>query len=265
MKLLRARLLRALHVVVPYTRRLIEERYRGSVFGILWNVLTPMFMLLVYSVVFTLVFQARWHRAEESTTAYAIVLFSGLMLHSCMMESFTRSAHCVLQNPNFVKKVVFPLTLLVPCHLLAAVSSLLVSVVLVMGAEALTQWHVFASWIYVPVVLAPFLLMVLGLGWLLSAFSVYIRDIPAILPVAASLLLFTSTVFYPASALPSWIAWVVYLNPLTIPLEWLRHVLFHTERPALLLLGVYSAVSVAVTWLGYAVFRKLRGGFADVL
>lgn len=252
-------------LMLPYTRRLVVERYRGSVLGIGWALLTPLLMLLIYTFVFSTVFQPRWHRAEDGILTYAMVIFAGLALHSALMEMLSRSTGIILQNPNFVTKIVFPLPVLVPCHLLATLVPLVISIGLIFIAGLLTQFYLPFSTFMTPLILLPFILMLLGLGWMASALSVYIRDIPNILPALGSVLLFTSSIFYPPDALPLWLRWCVYVNPLTVPVEWLRHVLFHTPAPDVSLCILYSVSSIGICILGYWLFRRLQPGFADVL
>src|SRR5690606_33408627 len=112
-------------------RRDIQSRYRGSVLGLLWSLGTPMIMLAIYTFVFQYIFKSRWSdSAGDTTLSFAIVLFLGLILHAMLAEILTKSPLLITGNPNFVKKIVFPLELLSWITLFGALFTFLVSFVL---------------------------------------------------------------------------------------------------------------------------------------
>ena len=93
-------------------RREVAGRYRGSLIGLAWSFLNPLLMLAVYTFVFGSVFKAKWGVAQESTSGFALVLFSGMIVHGLMAECLTRAPTLILDNVSYVKKVVFPLKIL---------------------------------------------------------------------------------------------------------------------------------------------------------
>ena len=99
-------------LILEMVRRDVIGRYRGSVMGLLWSFFTPVLMLAVYTFVFSVVFKARWAGGSDSKTEFAIVLFVGLMVFNLFSECLSRAPNLVLSNPNFVKKVIFPLEIL---------------------------------------------------------------------------------------------------------------------------------------------------------
>ncbi len=96
-------------------KREILGRYRGSAMGLLWSFFNPVFMLTVYTFVFSEVFKARWSAGSESKTEFALVLFAGLIVFNLFSECINRAPSLILSNPNYVKKVVFPLEILPFC------------------------------------------------------------------------------------------------------------------------------------------------------
>ena len=90
-------------------KREVLGRYRGSVMGVLWSFFNPVFMLIVYTFVFSVVFQARWSAGSESKTEFALVLFAGLLVFNLFAECINRAPGLIVGNQNYVKKVVFPL------------------------------------------------------------------------------------------------------------------------------------------------------------
>jgi lipopolysaccharide transport system permease protein len=264
-------------LTVALIRREIAGRYRGSMLGILWSMLTPLLMLAVYTFVFGIVFRARWDAAgtagageaagasEASTVGFAIVLFAGLIVFQLFAEVINRSPTLVLANTNYVKKVVFPLQILPVVALGSALFHATVSAVVLFGFMLIVRGGIPLTALLWPMVLAPFCLMILGLAWFLAALGVYYRDIGQFLGTVVTALMFLSPIFFPLSALPPWLRHWVALNPISLPVEQTRDVLIFGRVPDLLSLAVYAAVSLAIATLGYAWFQKTRKGFADVM
>lgn len=246
--------------------REIHGRYRSSLLGVLWSFITPLLMLAIYTFVFTVVFQARWNiEAESGQGTFALVLFVGLIIHALIAEVLGRSPGLMYEHGNYVKRVVFPLQMLplVPC--LASLFHFLISVCVLLLAMLLLRHPLHLTILWLPVTIAPIIPMLAGIAWLLSAAGVYVRDISHVSGLLVTVLLFVSPIFFPADALGETFQRLMYINPLTIIIEQSRAVLLWGESPNFLALLGYSVVSCSVAWLGYAVFQKARGGFADVL
>ncbi|MEQ1530053.1 MAG: ABC transporter permease, partial [Methylococcales bacterium] len=117
------------------TVREVIGRYRGSVMGLMWSFLNPVFMLIVYTFVFSGVFKARWGvDADESKTQFAVVLFVGMIVHGLFAEVINRAPLLILSNVNYVKKVVFPLEILPIISMGAALFHSLVSLLVLLSA-----------------------------------------------------------------------------------------------------------------------------------
>lgn len=253
-------------VLRQFLRREILGRYRGSMLGIAWAFITPLLMLGVYTLVFVGIFRARWPGAEEAGgIAFALRLFAGLMVFNLFSEVIGRAASLILEQPNLVKKVTFPLEILPFVSLGSALFHFALSFgILLLGTLAVEHWLP-ASILLVPLVLLPLLPLLLGLAWLLAALGVFVRDIAPVVGLGISLLLFLSPVFYSLSSLsPDWQFWM-RLNPLTPVIEHLRGVIFLGTVPDWSLWLATLAVGCGVAVLGARVFYSLRHGFADVL
>ena len=100
-------------LIFQFARREVLGRYRGSLLGLGWSFFTPLLMLGVYTFVFVGVFKARWPGAEQAGgLEFAMQIFAGLMVFNLFAEVAGRAPRLVLDQPNLVKKVVFPLDLL---------------------------------------------------------------------------------------------------------------------------------------------------------
>lgn len=247
------------------TRRDVVGRYRGSLLGLLWSLLNPIFMLAVYTFVFSVVFQASWGTASDSKTEFAQVLFAGMIIHSLFAECLNRAPSLIVSNANYVKKVVFPLEILpwvaMGSTLFHAAISLLVLLIFFLGTQHYLHWTV----LLLPLLLFPFVLFTMGLSWFLAATGVFLRDVGQTTGIITTALLFLSPVFYPVSALPEAYRPFLFVNPLTFIIEQARGVLLWGTMPDWTGLVVYFIVGFLTAWAGLFWFQKTRKGFADVL
>ena len=241
----------------------IETRYRGTMLGFLWAVVYPLMMLAVYAFVFGGVFNARW--GGGGMKDFVLMLYSGLIVHALFSETLTRSPSAILANPSYVKKVVFPLELLPISHLASAIFNTLVGLGLLCALLLIQHQSIPPTALYVPLVFIPLLLLTAGLAWFLAAIGVFFRDVGQMIGVVMSVLLFLSPVFYPVASAPALAQKLIYLNPLTYPIEELRAVLILGNQPDWLHWLAYFAVSVVVAIGGLWIFQKSRPAFADVI
>ena len=246
-------------------KREVLGRYRGSVMGLLWSFFNPVFMLAVYTFVFSEIFKARWSADSESKTEFALVLFAGLIVFNLFAECINRAPGLILSNVNYVKKVVFPLEILPFVGLLSALFHGAIS----LGVWLLAYLVLFGiphpTALYLPLIVLPFILFIMGLSWALASLGVYLRDVGQFIGVVTTVLMFLSPIFYPAMALPEAYRHLLYLNPLTPVIEQARAVLYFGSAPDFAMLAVYWAATFIIAWLGFAWFQKTRKGFADVV
>lgn len=253
-------------LILSLAKRDVIGRYKGSALGLLWSFFNPLLMLGVYTFVFGVVFNARWNAGGTgSTLEFAVILFSGLLVFGIFSECVNRSPALMLQNPGFIKRVVFPLeglpwVMLCSSLFHAAISLVVLAVVmlLVMGALPLT-------WPLIVIVLVPLVLFILGLSWALAALGVYLRDLQQTINIATAMLMFMSPVFYPASAVPKEFRWAIDWNPMTFFVEQARKVLVFGELPDFTGIVWMMFAGLVVAWLGLAFFQHARDGFADVI
>lgn len=248
------------------TKREVIGRYRGSVLGMFWSFFNPIFMLAIYTFVFSVVFKAKWGASHsESKTEFAVILFAGLIVFNLFAEVINRSPNLILNNVSYVKKVVFPLEILPVIAAGSALFHAIISVVVLFVFHGLVS-HVFpVTALLLPVVLLPLLVLILGLAWFLASLGVFLRDVGQTIYLFTTALMFLSPIFFPASALPEQIREYLFLNPLTFIIEQMRGLLLWGDLPNWYGLGVYSLISMGFAWVGLFWFQKTRKGFADVL
>ena len=244
--------------------RELTARYRSTFLGMLWIILQPLLMLLIYTLVFGGIFKARWPGTTTSS-GFALMLFAGLIVFNFFSEVLVSSPSLVSSQPNYVKKVVFPVEVLAVVRVAAAGVTALLSLLILLVAEYFVMGSVAPSFLLAPVVLIAMLPMLLGMGWLLSALGVYLQDISQFSGLLASMLLFLSPIFFPSSAMPKEVGFLVNINPLVTPIEQLRAVVMGSSALDPMLLMKFVVLSSLFAGASLLLFRRLSRGFPDVL
>lgn len=252
-------------LIFSLIKREVVGRYRGSAMGLLWSFFNPVLMLAVYTFVFSVVFKARWAGGSDSKTEFALVLFAGLMVFNLFSECINRAPSLILNNTNYVKKVIFPLEILPVVALGSAIFhffiSLIVWVVFYLVFFGLPNFSIFELFL----VILPLVLVIVGLSWVLASLGVYLRDVSQIIGVVTTVLMFLSPIFYPVISLPEEYRPFMELNPITFVVEQARDVMIWSKGLDWSGWAFQMLFSMLVAWLGFAWFQKTRKGFADVL
>ena len=260
-----ASLWRNRELIKASAKREVLGRYRGSFLGLLWSFFNPLFMLAIYTFVFSVVFKARWNVESDSKTEFALVLFAGLIVFNLFSETINRAPSLVLNNPNYVKKVVFPLEILPMITLLSSLFHGMISLGVWLIAYVIFFGVPHATVLYLPLIFLPLLLLILGLSWGLASLGVFLRDVSQFIGTIITVMMFMTPIFYPVTALPEQFRQWIYFNPLTLVVDQARGALYWGKAPDFLMLGVYTLIATIIAWLGFAWFQKTRKGFADVL
>lgn len=254
------------HLITQLVKRDVVGRYRGSFLGLVWSFLHPLFMLLVYLFVFGVVFRIKWGIDPQSgEKEFAVILFSGLILHALFAECLVRSPGIITTNAQFVKKVVFPLEVFPIMIVSTAVFHFAIGFLLLMIFNGFAHQTFYFTTVLVPIVVLPLVLLGLGVSWLMSSVGVFVRDVGQITGVLATMLLFLCPIFYPIETVPEGVRWLLYFNPLTFIVEQFRGVVIFGTYPDWGLLAIYYSGAIGLAWLGYRWFARTRSGFADVL
>jgi len=248
------------------TEREVLGRYRGSVLGVAWSFLNPLAMLAVYTFVFSYIFKARWgNLANDGPLGFAINLFAGLIVFNMIAECLTKAPGLVVANPNYVKKVIFPLEILPSVAVGSALFHALTSLVVLAVFQLIAGHTLSLSSLWLPLVWLPLLLGCLAVSWVLSSLGVFLRDIGQFIAVLISMLMFLSPIFYPASALPLQLQPLLAISPITQIIEQTRRVLIYGNNPSLAYIIMGCVLSGLAAELGLRFFEKSKRAFADVI
>ena len=251
------------------TRELVRNeilgRYRGASFGMLWSLLSPFLMLVVYTIAFGSILKGRWPQAGGTHAEFGLVIFVGIFVHGFFGECFTRAPRLMLENANYVKRVVFPLDILPWTMVLSAVFHLAMNVLVFCLLSLLVYQQLSPLVVLLPLVLAPLLLLTVAVSWVVSSLGVYLRDIAQVAPVVATAMFFLSSAIIPVEAVPEQYRLVFHLNPLTFFIDQARAVALWDRQPDWAGLGLYALGGLAAVFVAHAWFRRTSRGFADVL
>lgn len=260
-------LLRNRQLIVQMTKREVVGRYKGSVMGLAWSFFNPVFMLMVYTFVFSEIFNSRWGGVggDDSKTQFAVLLFVGMIVLSLFSEVINRAPGLIISNVNYVKKVVFPIEILTVIAMGSALFHSLISLVVLLTAFSLFNGYLHWTVVFFPLVMLPLVILTLGLSWVLASLGVFIRDVSQTIGLVTTVLMFLSPVFYPITAVPEEFRPYILANPLTFIIEQARDVLVWGHLPDWTGLGCYTLAATITAWLGYFWFQKTRKGFADVI
>jgi lipopolysaccharide transport system permease protein len=252
-------------LISQMARRDVVGRYRGSFIGLLWSFFNPLLMLGVYTFVFGLIFKSRWSEQISGHFEFAVVLFAGLNINSMFAECATRAPTLIVENTNFVKKVVFPLETLSWSTLGSALFHLLVSTLVLLIFSLVVRGFIPWTIVYFPLVVLAFVPFIAGLIWLLSSLGVFLRDLKQAMGIVTMMTMFLAPIFYPAEVIPAKYRDLLYLNPLTVIVNASRDVLVWGRAPNWELLVAYTLVACLFAWASFGWFERTRRGFADVL
>lgn len=249
-------------LVRELVRREFSGRYHGSFGGVAWSFAQPLFLLAVYTFAFGVVLKARWG-FSGGTGDYSLMLFAGLIVFNAFAECLARAPSLVSANPNYVKKVLFPLEVLPWVMALTAIVHALIGIAIWFAGYLFLVGMPRPAALLFPLVFACFFPLLLGIGWLLGAVGVFVRDIGQLTTMLSHALLFLTPIFYSVDAVPPVLQGVLMLNPLTFVVEQLRLVLFFGKVPPLAGLAAYFALSSLFALLSLMLFRRVRPAFAD--
>jgi lipopolysaccharide transport system permease protein len=234
--------------------------------GFLWAFVNPIVMLLIYTFIFSVVFESKWGGATVATqTNFSLILFVGLIIHGFFSECLNAAPGLIVANRNYVKRVVFPIEIFPVITAGAIFFHTVINIIILVIVQFFLMGTLSVSIVLLPLVLLPLMLGTLGLMWIVSAAGVFIRDIGQTIALLTTGMLFISAVFFPLDALPESFRKYLVFNPLAILIQDCRKVLLFGEWPDVYSLFLLFLLSVIVAWSGFCLFQKARKGFSDVL
>lgn len=243
-----------------FTWRDIKVKYKQTYLGILWAILQPLGMMLI----FTLIFSRALH-IPTGTIPYPVFVLAGLVIWGLFSNAVSHAAESMIQNSNIIKKIYFP-RLIIPCSaILTALFDFMMAliiffVLLLWYKQPLTMEALF----FIPSGILLVIIAAFGLGALLAALNIKFRDFRYVVPFLLQVLFFTSQVVYPLGAIgQEWLRYLMAINPLNGAIELFRGS-FYGATIDMTIVGISLCVSLVLAITGLFYFRKTESYFADI-
>jgi lipopolysaccharide transport system permease protein len=256
-------------LIRQFSRREISEKYRQTFLGLFWFVLTPLLYLTAFSLVFGYILPGRretWaHLQGTSELDFVVAIFSGLIVYWLFNETVVQSTNLMPRHRNLVTELKFPTEILMWSSIFTSLFGFFVHLIFFVVLYVLWIGPLPWTMLLLPIVLLPLLVMLMGLGWILAAFSALVRDISQLAAVGVTAMLFVSGVFFPATIVPGQYRELFLLNPVARSIDDVRALLFEQSLPVWHELGVYMLISSLVMLLGFRIFKRLQPRFAEHL
>ena len=250
-------------IVWAMARREIRTRYAGTFAGLVWSVVHPLMMILIYWFVFSVGFKVK----PAGGTPFIIVFLCGLIPWTAFAETLSASANAITSSPHLVKKTVFPTQILPVVHLVASMVShviMLVILAILMLAHGMPFSPYNLQFAYFLVGMSVFCV---GLGWAVAALNVFYRDVGQMLTVVLNMWFWLTPIVWAEEMIPEGLRFFLKLSPMFYVVHGYRaSFVYHTGFWENWRLGGYFwVVSLAVFALGGLLFRRLKPSFPEVL
>ncbi|OMF30856.1 hypothetical protein BK133_16375 [Paenibacillus sp. FSL H8-0548] len=254
------------NLLFEFTKRDFQQRYKGSLLGVVWAFIAPLLMLAVYSFIFVIVFKSRWGNVTESSDMlYTFMIFAGLIPFNLFAESVNRSVGILTQSSNYIKKVVIKLEILPTSIVLSTAINSLFSLLLLVLGKFLFLDTPNGVLIFAPLVLVPIVILSLGVSLLVAALGIYLRDLVYIVGLLVNILFYMSPIFYSASVIPEKFRFILAFNPISPIITLYRDIFINGQLFSLSLYFQTCFTALIVLVIGLFVFNFLKKGFADVI
>jgi lipopolysaccharide transport system permease protein len=245
-----------------FTRRDFKGRYAGSVMGFLWSFVQPLWMLALFTFLFSTVMKIS-PGIGERTDSFAIFLFCGLLSWMAVQEGIIRATTAITENAALVKKMSFPSGLLVWAVVLAALLHEAIALALFLVVLGVTGQFSFSG-LWILVIAIPLqIALTAGLGFLAAAVNVFFRDTAQLNSMLLQGWFYLTPIVYPLTLVPDRFEKYLALNPLTALVTLYREALLGGTMPPLVTLSPLAAASALSLLIGTTVFRRLKPIFAD--
>jgi len=246
-----------------FVRQEIRGRYAGSLGGLLWSVLTPLFNMLIYIFVFSVILKMRLRITETGTDSFVVYLMAGLLPWMAFSEAMLAAGGTFISRADLITKVSFPIQLLPLSNVTVTFLLNSLGLLIYLGYLALVGKSGL-GWFWLPLIMAIHFFFTLGLVILTASLSVFIRDISQLMGLLISLWLYLTPILYPMSMVPERYRWLLYCNPMYPFIELYHQVLL--QQSFVPLLALYALLLAFISlFAGTAFFYRARRAFADVL
>lgn len=236
----------------------IRGKYKNSALGVIWTFLNPLLQLLVYALIFPLIL-------KTTQEYYVIFVCVGLIPWTFFTTSVSQSAWTIIANGNIVKKVYFPREILPISVVTSGMVNFLISTLIIVAFCLIYGLGLTKYVVFFPLILIIQYVFQLGVAFILSAATVYFRDLEHFIQIVLQVMFYATPIVYAGETIPEAFRFIINLNPMAHIINGYRAIFYNQTMPDLKILAIVFILSIALCIIGYFIFRKLQKGFAEEL
>lgn len=251
-------------LVQSLVRRDLSNRYKGSMMGLFWAILTPAVQIAIFTLIFAGIFNSRFPN-QRSQLGFAVYLFCGMLPWIAFSEAVQRATTSLTENINLVKRVVFPIEALPVNLVLSAITQQLIGTGILLVAALLLEGALHPTALLLPLLLIPQLLLTFGLSWLAASLGAFLRDTPQFTQLLLMVWLYLTPIYYPEEMIPPRFQWISQLNPMAPLIRSYRRILLEGQWPDWQGLAFTLVFALVCFVFGYWWFERTKKAFADIL
>ena len=231
----------------------VSLRYKNSVFGFLWSLITPLVYLAIFSFIFS--------HAFPDIDNYPLFVITGIVFWSFFSGASIQIMNSVVESAGVLKSLNIPVLIFPLSALIASLINLLLSLLVFFALMVFFGFHFsFVTILIIPAIVL-FALFTFGFSLILCAFNVYFRDVGLLWNTLTPALFYFTPVAYSYKLIPLKFQWIVKLNPLFHYMELNREILYYNRFPLWTLWLINTFLAVVIMLLGLFFFNKLKRGF----
>ncbi len=247
-------------LLIELTKREIKQRYKQSVLGYAWVILNPLLQMLVMSFVFSKIL-----RVDNLNIPYPLFLYAGLLPWTLFSASLVSSTNSLVGNAGLLTKIYFPRVIFVQSSILSKMFDFfLSSIVFILFMIAYQQAVSLRILFIIPLFIFQSL-FTYALSLLLAAFNLFYRDIQYVLNLIILIWMYMTPVIYPIGMFPIEYHWIFSLNPMAVIINSYRWILFDQNLNDVSDILLSLCITLFIFFLARYLFKKMEGGFADVV
>ncbi len=244
--------------------REFQAKYRNSLLGVAWTLIQPLSMILVYTLIFTQVMQAKLPGAAGQFS-YSIYLCSGILIWGFFSEISSRSLNIFIENSNLIKKINFPkICLPIICTISAAINFAIIFLIFIFF---LLINDSFPGWVFIAIIPLTFIMTIfaLGLGLTLGLFNVFFRDVGQFFGIFLQFLFWLTPIVYPSNILPETLQRIIKINPMVPLIQGFQNIFVHSQLPYWGSLLYPLTCAVVLCFFGARIYKKRASEMIDEL
>jgi lipopolysaccharide transport system permease protein len=252
------------HILKTMVVKDIKSRYAGSLFGPLWIIATPLYQILLYTFVFSVILRMRFEEGS-GTSSFVVYLLAGLIPWLFFAEATARGISAFIDNAHIIKKVKFPLEVCVSTVIMSSAVTFVIYMVfylIMLVGMGILNFRTMPIFI-LPVIIE--VLLIAGFSFGLGSIAVFFRDITQAIAMVLNLVFFLTPIVYPTSAIPAKLLWLFNINPFYFIVEMSRDALVRGRIPDPISIIYPSAFALIIFFAGYYVFKRTKEAFKDIL